>query len=77
MRESREGQRVPDVRLAEMADGEVRTVHSAALFNDRRVILFALPGAWPTSWPTPSSRGPRCPSAPTRREHRDCRREVD
>ncbi|MBV8803643.1 MAG: glutathione peroxidase [Sinobacteraceae bacterium] len=46
MRASREGKRVPDVRLAEMVDGEVRTVRSADLFNDRRVILFALPGAF-------------------------------
>ncbi len=46
MRKSREGQRVPDVRLAEMTDGEAQTVSSAALFNNRRVILFALPGAF-------------------------------
>jgi len=46
MRASREGHRVPDVRLAEMRDGNVRVVNSADLFNRRRIILFALPGAF-------------------------------
>lgn len=46
MRASSEGHRVPDVPLAEMIDGEVRAVSSAALLSRGRVILFALPGAF-------------------------------
>jgi len=46
MKTSREGQKVPAVQLAEMRDGEVRTVSVGELFGGRRVILFALPGAF-------------------------------
>lgn len=46
MRISLEGQRVPRVDLAEMDDGKVRIVSSDELFRARRVILFALPGAF-------------------------------
>jgi peroxiredoxin/glutaredoxin len=45
-RVSREGSQVPEVSLAEMRDGQVRTVPSRDLFQGRRVILFALPGAF-------------------------------
>lgn len=45
-RESREGQSVPSVTLAEMQDGGLRKLHSRELFDGRRVILFALPGAF-------------------------------
>jgi glutathione-dependent peroxiredoxin len=45
-RESREGQSVPSVTLAEMQDGKVRQISSRELFEGRRVILFALPGAF-------------------------------
>lgn len=45
-RMSREGSRVPDVELAELADGEVKKYGSRALFGGRKVILFALPGAF-------------------------------
>jgi len=45
-RESREGQRVPSVTLAEMQNGTARQVSTQELFQDRRVILFALPGAF-------------------------------
>jgi glutaredoxin-like protein len=45
-RESREGQSVPSVTLAEMQDGKLRQVRAPELFKGRRVILFALPGAF-------------------------------
>jgi len=46
MRASKEGQRVPTVPLAEMKGGIVRDLSSDEIFGDRRVILFALPGAF-------------------------------
>jgi len=45
-RPSREGAKVPNVDLAEMKDANVRRVSSEELFKGRRVILFALPGAF-------------------------------
>ena len=45
-RSSREGSRIPDVELAELKDGKVHRMRSAELFGGRRVILFALPGAF-------------------------------
>ncbi len=45
-RVSREGSRVPDVELAELADGNVKKYGSRDLFGGRKVILFALPGAF-------------------------------
>jgi glutathione-dependent peroxiredoxin len=45
-RVSQEGKRVPDVELAEMRDGEARRISNKELFAGRRVILFALPGAF-------------------------------
>jgi glutaredoxin-like protein len=45
-RVSREGSRVPDVDLAELADGNVKKYSSRDLFGGRKVILFALPGAF-------------------------------
>ncbi len=45
-RTSREGSRVPDVELAELRDGSVKRISSADLFRGRRVVLFALPGAF-------------------------------
>src|SRR5581483_11006828 len=45
-RQSREGQRVPAVTLAEMQNGKARQVRTDELFEGRRVILFALPGAF-------------------------------
>lgn len=45
-RESRVGTKVPTVDLAELRDGNVQRVHTADLFGGRRVILFALPGAF-------------------------------
>jgi len=45
-RVSREGSRVPDVELAELADGQVKKYGSRELFGGRKVILFALPGAF-------------------------------
>ena len=46
MRASLEGERVPDADLAQMTEGGVRRVASRELFADRRVIVFALPGAF-------------------------------
>jgi glutaredoxin-like protein len=43
---SRVGSPVPTVQLAELRDGNVQHVTSAELFAGRRVILFALPGAF-------------------------------
>jgi glutaredoxin-like protein len=45
-RPSREGSRVPDVELAELNEGQVRRIPSGELFAGRRVIVFALPGAF-------------------------------
>jgi peroxiredoxin/glutaredoxin len=45
-RVSREGERVPDVELVEMQDGNARRITTRDLFGGRRVILFALPGAF-------------------------------
>jgi peroxiredoxin/glutaredoxin len=45
-RVSREGQKVPDVELAELKDGKVVHIGTKELFGGRRVILFALPGAF-------------------------------
>src|SRR3954471_4366450 len=44
-RVSREGSRVPDVELSELADGKVKKYGSRDLFGGRKEILFALPGA--------------------------------
>ena len=45
-RVSREGERVPSAELAELVDGKARRVDTRELFGGRRVILFALPGAF-------------------------------
>lgn len=45
-RVSRVGQQVPAANLAELRDDKVVTVPSRELFAGRRVILFALPGAF-------------------------------
>jgi glutathione-dependent peroxiredoxin len=41
-----EGKRVPDVELCQMSDGKVERITTQQLFGGRRVILFALPGAF-------------------------------
>lgn len=46
IRASREGEQVPSVTFAEMKDGNVHNLPSAELFGGRRVIVFALPGAF-------------------------------
>ncbi len=46
VRPSLEGKRVPDVELAEMRGSTLHRVRSADLFRGRRVVLFALPGAF-------------------------------
>jgi peroxiredoxin/glutaredoxin len=43
---SREGSSVPDIELAEMKDGKVSRFRSSDLFSGRKVVLFALPGAF-------------------------------
>jgi glutaredoxin-like protein len=45
-RVTRVGSQVPSVELAELRDGNVKRVSSAELFGERRVVLFALPGAF-------------------------------
>ncbi|MEJ1965313.1 MAG: redoxin family protein [Gammaproteobacteria bacterium] len=45
-RASREGSRVPDVELAELEDGKVKKYGSRERFAGRRIIVFALPGAF-------------------------------
>jgi glutaredoxin-like protein len=45
-RVSREGEQVPQTDLAEMQDGKARRVSAKELFGGRRVVLFALPGAF-------------------------------
>jgi glutaredoxin-like protein len=45
-RVSREGQKVPDAELAELNDGKARKVSTRELFGGRKVIVFALPGAF-------------------------------
>lgn len=46
MQNIREGQRVPDVVFHTLEEAELRGVTSAELFDDRTVVLFALPGAF-------------------------------
>jgi peroxiredoxin/glutaredoxin len=45
-RVSLEGERVPDVELAQLTDGKVEKFRSRDLFKGKRIILFALPGAF-------------------------------
>jgi len=45
-RVSRAGSNIPSVQLAELREGSVKHLDSADLFKGRRVILFALPGAF-------------------------------
>jgi glutaredoxin-like protein len=45
-RVTRVGSQVPGVELAELRDGNVKRVSSAELFGGRRIVLFALPGAF-------------------------------
>ena len=44
--QSREGSRVPEIALCRLRDGVVQRASAAELFGGRRVILFALPGAF-------------------------------
>jgi peroxiredoxin/glutaredoxin len=43
---SKEGERVPAAQLAEMRDSKAVSIEAELLFRGRRVILFALPGAF-------------------------------
>jgi len=45
-RPSREGARIPEVDVCRMSDGKVERISTSRLFGGRRVILFALPGAF-------------------------------
>ena len=45
-RPSREGSKVPDAELAQLHDGNVQRIRTSELFGGKRVILFALPGAF-------------------------------
>src|SRR5262249_58052352 len=44
--ENREGQRVPQVTFKTREEGEWKDLSTAELFGNRRVIVFALPGAF-------------------------------
>src|SRR4051812_33832934 len=46
MPSSREGSSIPNTNFKVLRDGKVQDVSSAELFKGRRVILFALPGAY-------------------------------
>jgi len=45
-RSSREGTIIPAVDLSQLDDGKVQRINTRELFSGRRVILFALPGAF-------------------------------
>jgi glutathione-dependent peroxiredoxin len=45
-RRSREGSVIPNAKLSELRDGTVRHLNSREIFANRRVVLFALPGAF-------------------------------
>ncbi len=40
------GDRLPSIDLQQMVDGEVQTINTDALFGGKKVVLFALPGAF-------------------------------
>jgi glutathione-dependent peroxiredoxin len=46
MLENREGQRVPEVVFRVRENGQWRDIHSREVFADRKVVVFALPGAY-------------------------------
>lgn len=46
MFENKEGSRVPDATLFRVGEGEPQKVSSSELFKGRRVVVFALPGAF-------------------------------
>jgi glutaredoxin-like protein len=46
MLENREGQRVPEVVFRVRERGQWREIHSRDVFADRKVVVFALPGAY-------------------------------
>ena len=41
-----EGDRLPDARLHVMADGRPTAVSTSELFGGKKVVLFAVPGAY-------------------------------
>ena len=45
-RETRAGSKIPAVELSEFRDGTMRKLSSTELFKGRKVVLFALPGAF-------------------------------
>ena len=45
-RESRAGTQIPSVELVEFRDGDVAHIKTAELFAGRRIVVFALPGAF-------------------------------
>ena len=68
MPKSHEGERIPEVEFKALRDGELRELSSAEIFDGRRVVLFALPGAY-----TPTCSTGHVPRfvelAPELREH--------
>jgi peroxiredoxin len=45
-RTSRVGSQIPDGELVELRDGKLLRTRTADLFKGRRIVLFALPGAF-------------------------------
>jgi glutaredoxin-like protein len=68
MPKSHEGEHVPEVEFKALQGGELREIRSADVFKGRRVVLFALPGAY-----TPTCSTGHVPRfvelAPQLREH--------
>jgi peroxiredoxin len=71
-RPSREGTQIPDVELAELRDGMVKRISKDELFKGRRVVLFALPGAFTHLQYGPCSRLCRPAQGFSRRRYRRC-----
>ncbi len=66
--QSREGQRVPEVTFRTRSEGDWEDVSATSLFEGRRVVVFALPGAFTPTCST--SHLPRYEElAPVFREH--------
>ena len=40
------GATMPEATLSTLADGEMQNLHTTTLFNDKKVVVFAVPGAF-------------------------------
>lgn len=41
-----EGATLPEATLSALVDGEMQNLHTTSLFNDKKVVMFAVPGAY-------------------------------